>query len=56
VSIQRNIHLDARQGHFHRLEAGICHPQADVLYTETLRNLERICDHADNLGVSTMRN
>jgi phosphate:Na+ symporter len=50
------LYLKARQGHIDRLEAGTCHPKADVLFTETLRNLERICDHADNLGVSTMRN
>jgi phosphate:Na+ symporter len=49
------LYLDARQGHIERLEAGICHPEADVLFTETLRNLERISDHADNLGISTMR-
>jgi phosphate:Na+ symporter len=38
-----------------RLETGICHPEADIIFTETLRNLERISDHADNLGISTMR-
>jgi phosphate:Na+ symporter len=50
-----HLYIDARQGHIERLEAGICHPEADVLFTETLRNLERISDHADNLGISTMR-
>jgi len=51
-----HLYLDARQGHIERLEAGICHPEADVLFAETLRNLERISDHADNLGISVMRN
>jgi hypothetical protein len=37
------------------LETGICQPEADVLFTEALRNLERISDHADNLGISVMR-
>jgi phosphate:Na+ symporter len=50
------LYIEARQGHVKRLEANICHPEADVIFTETLRNLERISDHADNLGVSTMRN
>jgi len=50
-----HLYIDARQGHIERLEAGICHPEADVIFTETLRNLERISDHADNLGISTMR-
>ncbi len=38
-----------------RLEAGTCNPEADVIFTETLRNLERVSDHADNLGVSVAR-
>jgi len=45
----------ARQGHIGRLEQGVCHPKADVIFTETLRLLERISDHADNLGVSVSR-
>ena len=45
-------HLTGRD---ERLEAGICSPEANVIFTEILRNLERISDHADNLGVSVMR-
>lgn len=44
-----------RQGHIDRLAAGICQPEADVIFTETLRSLERISDHADNFGVSVAR-
>jgi len=44
-----------RQTHIHRIEQGLCHPTADVIFTETLRILERISDHADNLAVSVMR-
>jgi len=51
-----SLYLKARQNHIRRLEAGTCRAQADVIYTETLRLLERISDHADNLGVSVMRN
>jgi phosphate:Na+ symporter len=50
------MYLEARQGHIQRLEEGICQPEADVVYIEWLRNLERISDHADNLGVSVSRN
>jgi phosphate:Na+ symporter len=50
------MYLKARQGHIHRLEAGICQAEADVIFIESLRNLERISDHADNLGVSVSRN
>jgi phosphate:Na+ symporter len=49
------LYLEARQGHVERLKVGICIPEADVLFTEALRNLERISDHADNLGISTLR-
>jgi phosphate:Na+ symporter len=49
------FYWQTRQRHIERLEAGICNPEANVIFTETLRNLERISDHADNLGVSVMR-
>jgi phosphate:Na+ symporter len=45
----------ARHLHIERLEAGICKPEANVIFTEVLRLLERVSDHADNLGVSVMR-
>jgi phosphate:Na+ symporter len=48
-------YIEARNRHIERLEAGICQPEADVMFTETLRNLERISDHADNLGISVLR-
>ena len=50
------MYLDARQRHIDRLETGKCHPKADVIFTEALRLLERISDHADNIGVSVIRN
>jgi phosphate:Na+ symporter len=49
------LYVQARQRHIERLEAGICNPEANVIFMETLRNLERISDHADNLGVGIMR-
>ncbi len=50
-----HLYIEARQGHIERLETQICPPEADIIFTETLRNLERISDHADNLGISIMR-
>ncbi|MDD5468303.1 MAG: Na/Pi cotransporter family protein [Anaerolineales bacterium] len=50
------MYWNTRQMHIRRLQAGLCHPEADVIFTETLRLLERISDHADNLGVSVSRN
>ncbi len=47
--------LDARQAHMTRLSEGTCHPEAGVLFVETLRNLERIGDHADNVALSVIR-
>ena len=49
------LYWQTRQCHIERLEAGICNPEANVIFTEILRDLERISDHADNLGVSVMR-
>lgn len=50
-----NMYWQAREMQIQRLEAGLCHPEAEVIFTETLRLLERISDHADNLGVSVSR-
>jgi len=44
-----------RQGHINRVSLGLCHPEADVLFVETVRNLERISDHADNIAISVLR-
>jgi phosphate:Na+ symporter len=49
------LHVEARQRHIDRLNAGVCQPEANVIFIEALRNLERISDHADNLGISVMR-
>jgi phosphate:Na+ symporter len=43
-----------RDSHRQRLEEGVCTPKADILFVETLRNLERIGDHADNLSSSVL--
>lgn len=45
----------SRQAHIHRIEEGSCNPQAEVIFTETLRILERVSDHADNIAISVIR-
>jgi phosphate:Na+ symporter len=50
-----HLYNEMRQGHIKRIENGECHPEAEIIFTETLRHLERISDHADNLGISTLR-
>ena len=41
-----------KKNHIKRLRKGLCQPEADPIYVETLRNLERISDHAYNIGLS----
>ena len=36
--------------HVDRVRDGVCRPEADQIFIETLRNLERISDHADNIA------
>ncbi|MHA2396312.1 MAG: Na/Pi cotransporter family protein [Candidatus Thorarchaeota archaeon] len=39
-----------KDAHVERMRTGVCDPQADAVFVETLRNLERISDHADNIA------
>jgi phosphate:Na+ symporter len=39
-----------KEAHVERMRTGVCDPQADAVFVETLRNLERISDHADNIA------
>jgi phosphate:Na+ symporter len=36
--------------HLKRLEQGVCSPRAGIIFTDLLRNLERIGDHSDNIA------
>lgn len=49
------VYWQVRHQHIERLENGTCNSEANVMFTEVLRILERVSDHADNLGVSVMR-
>lgn len=49
------LYWRVRDSHIRRTEAGLCHPEANVIFTETMRLLERISDHSENLGVSVTR-
>ncbi|TFG69864.1 MAG: Na/Pi cotransporter family protein, partial [Anaerolineales bacterium] len=48
------LYIESRQAHVQRIEANVCHPEADLVFIESIRNLERISDHADNIGISTL--
>ena len=41
-----------KRNHIDRLRKGLCQPEADPIYVETLRNLERISDHSYNIVLS----
>ncbi len=45
-----------KRNHIRRLKAGICDVRSDVIFTDTLRNLERIGDHADNIANGVLTN
>ena len=45
-----------KRNHIRRLKAGTCDISSDVIFTDTLRNLERIGDHADNIASSVLTN
>ena len=36
--------------HIERLKKKICNPSSGIIFVDTLRNLERISDHATNIG------
>jgi phosphate:Na+ symporter len=44
----------AKRRHIKRTTEGLCAPEADVMFTEILRNLERIGDHADNIAYDVL--
>jgi phosphate:Na+ symporter len=48
------LERELRDAHNKRMSEGICMPEADTVFTETLRNLERISDHADNIALDVL--
>lgn len=46
------LEREYKKNHIERLKQKICHPEADTIYIETLRNLERVGDHAYNIALS----
>ncbi len=42
------------ENHMKRLKNGICNPRAGILFVDTLRNLERISDHSNNIASCVM--
>jgi phosphate:Na+ symporter len=44
------IEEKCEENHLKRMEQGVCSPHAGIIYTDLLRNLERIGDHSDNIA------
>jgi phosphate:Na+ symporter len=45
------LERELKEAHQERMRDGVCMPEADTLFVETIRNLERISDHADNIAL-----
>ncbi|RHP31768.1 Na/Pi cotransporter family protein [Lachnotalea sp. AF33-28] len=45
-----NCEEDLREKHIERLSLGQCTPQTGVIFLDVISNLERICDHANNVA------
>lgn len=43
-----------KRNHIKRLEKGVCDPSAGIIFVDILRNLERVGDHATNIGGDAM--
>jgi len=43
-----------KESHNKRLKDGLCLAESDTIFIETLRNLERISDHADNIALDVI--
>ena len=51
-SLEREYKLN----HIDRLKKKICNPEADTIFVESLRNLERISDHSYNISLTILNN
>ena len=49
-----DIDRSERKAHMERMESGVAKGQASAIFLEALRDLERMGDHADNIGQSLL--
>lgn len=45
---------ESRLDHLERLNAGMCNPKSAVVYSELMKNLERIADHCNNVAEAVL--
>ena len=48
------LYWEYRERHVRRLQEGVCDPRAEEIFTNSMRDLERISDHADNIAKSIL--
>ncbi|MDF1539788.1 MAG: Na/Pi cotransporter family protein [Candidatus Thorarchaeota archaeon] len=48
------LERELKTAHTKRMSEGVCMAEADTVFIETLRNLERISDHADNIALDIL--
>jgi phosphate:Na+ symporter len=46
------LEKEYKENHIDRLKKKVCHPEADTIFVESLRNLERISDHSYNIALT----
>lgn len=50
------LYMKERELHIRRLDENICTPEADLIFLDSLRNLERISDHTENIAETVLYN
>jgi len=45
------IEKDLRDNHIDRLNQGLCYPESGIIFLDLISNLERVGDHANNIGL-----
>ena len=51
-----DMEKELQQSHVERLTRGACTPRSGMIFSDMLSNLERVADHATNIGFSIQEN
>lgn len=49
-----SVEKASRMGHLERLSVGTCNPKSAVIFSELIKNLERIADHCNNIAEAVL--
>jgi phosphate:Na+ symporter len=50
-----DLHLIAREGNLHRMNAGVTNPETGLIFLDYIMNLEKIGDHLSNVAIAIKR-